>query len=163
MRPFVAALVTVTLSIVAAPAGAVESCAIEKAAFQESEAGMILAFQPVGSDAAMVSHLFTITAGGLTLDGHIMFDEELQRQVGMVMHNCPEGDATGADIRACTIWQGIVYGIDGKGDVGLVPLGGEDAPPTLLFAGFGASLRASKIGGRFSPAPWDAFSLKGCS
>jgi hypothetical protein len=51
---------------------------------------------------------------GVTMDGVVMLAGEPDRPWGMVMHNCPEGDATGAEIAACTVWQGPVYAISVK-------------------------------------------------
>ena len=98
-RLFKASLITICLT--PAFALAQERCPIEKAVFAEADGGTELAFRLVGSDAAAVSHMFTVTGAKLKLDGHVMYDEESQRPAGMIMNNCPEGDATGAELRAC--------------------------------------------------------------
>jgi NAD(P)-dependent dehydrogenase (short-subunit alcohol dehydrogenase family) len=41
----------------------------------------------------------------------------------MVMHNCPEGDVTGEEIAACTVWEGVIYTLDGLvNNAGIVAL-----------------------------------------
>ena len=39
------------------------------------------------------------------------------RPNGIVMYNCPEGDVTGDDLEACTVWQGLIYGVSAAGQV----------------------------------------------
>ncbi len=85
------------------------------------------------------------------------------RSNGMVMHDCPEGDSTGEEIAACTVWEGVIYALDG-GDAALLPEEGKPAAETLLLSGFGSSLRYSKLWdeGKASAMPWDVFKRKGC-
>ena len=53
----------------------------------------------------------------VVMDGYVMPSEDPVRAIGILMFNCPEGDATGADLDACTVWQGAVYGMDAKGEM----------------------------------------------
>lgn len=146
----------------AAAAGAAE-CPQERAIYADRDGGYELAFVPVGSDAAATSHHFTVKvlASGAVLDGIVMTGEEPARSNGMVLNDCPEGDATGEEIAACTVWEGVVYAPDGAD---LLPEGSEAAAGRLLLAGFGPSLRYSRLWetGKATAVPWDVFTLKGC-
>jgi hypothetical protein len=93
-----------------------------------------------------------------------MYDPEIERPVGMLMNSCPEGDVTGANLAACTVWKGIVYGIDEKtGHVDLLPAEGTDAPDALLLPGFGPAVLASSVGKALASGPWDVFEFKECA
>lgn len=112
-------------------------CHIEKATYREAETGVELVFAAASGENTPVSHGFSTEIGAFKLDGHVMFDPEIERPVGMLMNNCPEGDVTGETIAACTVWKGIFYGIDETtGHVDLLPPEGADAPDAILLPGF---------------------------
>ena len=164
MRPFVKTSLLV-LGLVPGMAAAQERCAIKNATFAEADGGTVLSFRPVESEAAVVSHLFTITGGKLKLDGNVMYDEESRRPAGMVTNNCPEGDATGAELRACTVWTGVPYVLDvetGRIDV-LGPEDGE-APDAILMPGIGPAIRHSTLWDKsgLRDVPWDLYEFKEC-
>ena len=139
-------------------------CLIEKAIYREAETGVELVFAAASGENTPVSHGFSTEIGTFKLDGHVMFDPEIERPIGMLMNNCPEGDVTGATIAACTVWKGIVYGIDETtGHVDLLPPEGADAPDALLLPGFGPSILSSAVGKAMNSAPWDVFEFKGCA
>ncbi|MDR6819474.1 hypothetical protein J2X76_004666 [Neorhizobium sp. 2083] len=146
-------------------AAAAERCAIEKAVFVEATAGTVLSFKPVGSNAAVVSHLFTITGGKLKLDGNVMYDDESERPGGMVTNNCPQGDATGAELRACTLWTGVPYALDvATGRIDILGAADTPAPDAILMPGFGPAIRHSALWGKsgLSRVPWDLYQFKEC-
>ncbi|MBU0738989.1 MAG: hypothetical protein KJ981_01540 [Alphaproteobacteria bacterium] len=139
-------------------------CRIEKATYREAETGVELVFAAASGENTPVSHAFSTEIGTFKLDGHVMFDPEIERPIGMLMNNCPESDVTGATIAACTVWKGIVYGIDETtGHVDLLPPEGADAPDALLLPGFGPSILSSAVGKAMNSAPWDVFEFKGCA
>lgn len=140
-------------------------CAVEKAVYAEPEAGIELRFAPSGEDTP-VSHRFTLLAPfvGMKVDGHVLYDPEIERPVAMALDNCPDGDVTGADIAACTVWKGIIYAADrATGMVGLLPEEGADAPDTLILPGFGPAIAASAFGAAMKARPGDVFTFKQCS
>jgi hypothetical protein len=144
---------------------AAERCAIEKAVFVEAEAGTVLSFKPVGSAVAVVSHLFTITGAKLKLDGNVMYDDESKRPGGMVMNNCPQGDATGAELRACTIWTGVPYALDvATGHIDILGAADTQAPDAILMPGFGPAIRHSALWAKsgLKQVPWDLYQFKEC-
>jgi len=155
----------VSICFVPGIAVAAERCAIEKAVFIEADAGTVLSFSPVGSDAAVVSHLFTITGGRLKLDGNVMYDEDSQRPAGMVTNNCPQGDATGAELRACTVWTGVPYALDkATGHIDILGAEGSEAPDAILMPGFGPAIRHSALWEKsgLGQVPWDLYEFKEC-
>ena len=54
----------------------------------------------------------------------------------MIMNNCPEGDVTGDDIAACTVWEGVIYSIGADGKVGSLPEEGIGSGGATAAAGF---------------------------
>lgn len=139
-------------------------CRIEKAVYREAETGVELIFTAASGENTPVTHGFATTIGKTKLNGHVLYDPEIERPVGMLMNNCPEGDVTGADLAACTIWKGIVYGVDtATGHVDLLPPEGATAPDTLLLPGFGPAVMSSSLGKDLKASPWDVFDFKECA
>lgn len=155
----------VLAGLLAATAASAAECRQEHAIYADRDGGYELTFEPVGSDAAVTTHHFKlkVLASDTVLDG-ILMPGDPARSNGMVMHNCPEGDSTGEEIAACTVWEGVIYALDG-GDAALLPEEGRPAAETLLLSGFGSSLRYSKLWdeGKASAVPWDVFKRKGCT
>lgn len=156
----------VLAGLCAATAAFATECRQDRAIYTDRDGGYELAFEPVGSDAAATSHHFKlkVLASGTVLDGVVMPGDPA-RSNGMVMYKCPDGDVTGEEIAACTVWEGVVYALDGAGDAGLLPDEGATAAEILLLSGFGPSLRYSTLWdeGKASVAPWDVFKRKGCA
>jgi hypothetical protein len=157
--------VTVLLAALAfSQVASAAECLIEKATYREAETGVVLVFAAASGENTPVTHGITTTVGTHKLIGHVMYDPEIERPVGMLMNNCPEGDVTGADLAACTVWKGIVYGIDqATGHVDLLPPEGAGAPDALLLPGFGPAILSSSVGKGIESGPWDVFEFKGCT
>lgn len=139
------------------------SCRQDKATYVDANAGFELRFVPTDSDASASTHQFTlsIAKSALKLQGYVMGSEPVNRSNGMIFNNCPEGDVTGADIAACTVWQGVIYGnIAGKLD--LLPAASAEAAPEILLPDLGPALVTSAALGKALDAPWDVLTLKGC-
>ncbi|MDZ7602998.1 MAG: hypothetical protein U1A06_16660 [Hoeflea sp.] len=162
--PIAAAL---ALILAAAPA-ARAACFQELAVYSEAQAGASLAFQDDLHPAEPSLNRFVVTfpENAVSMDGMVMMAGEPARPWAMVMHKCPTGDATGAEIDACTVWQGPIYGIDALGNVSAVPDAGlgEEAMATILLPDFGASVRMSSAWGAqgLSAAPRDDFRYTAC-
>tara|TARA_R110002020_G_scaffold6689_27_gene28468 strand:- start:2854 stop:3375 length:522 start_codon:yes stop_codon:yes gene_type:complete len=163
--PLIAAALALILG--AAPA-AHAACFQELAIYGEAQAGAEIAFESELHPAEPSLNRFAVTFAGsdVRMDGIVMMAGEPSRPWAMVMHNCPEGDATGAEIDACMIWEGPIYGIDALGNVSAVPAAGEgqEAMATILLPDFGAAVRMSSVWGAegLSQAPRDDFRLSGC-
>lgn len=168
MRILASLLLASAVSAACAPAALAAECQQAQAIYTDRDGAYELSFEPVGSEAAVVSHHFKIrqVKGDLLLNGHIMTGDEVARSNAMVMHNCPTGDVTGDEIAACTVWEGVMYPVAPDGAIGeLVP--GEDAKAAhaLLLAGFGPALRYSGAWEekKLTDVPWDLLTFKGCA
>lgn len=156
---------TVLLAALAfSQAASAADCLIEKATYREAETGVELVFAAASGENTPVTHGFRTEIGKSKLNGHVLYDPEIERPIGMLMNNCPDGDVTGADLAACTVWKGIVYGIDeATGHVDLLPPEGAGAPDAILLPGFGPAVQASVVGEGMESGPWDVFEFKGCA
>jgi hypothetical protein len=142
-------------------------CKQANAVYADRDGAYELRFTPINSPAAAASNQFKLNVlkTALVLDGYVMPSEDPARSIGMVMFHCPDGDATGADLEACTIWQGMVYGMNAKGEMdNLQPEAGSAADKVVL-PGIGPAIRASSIwgAGKASVAPWDVLDFKECA
>ncbi|MBK8456284.1 MAG: hypothetical protein IPL47_03530 [Phyllobacteriaceae bacterium] len=154
------------LCFAATPANA--ACWQELAVYAEAQAKAEIAFQGARPDDGVL-HRFRITfpENGVTFEGAMLpGDAPIARPWAVVTHNCPQGDATGEEIAACTVWQGPIYGVDATGNVFFLPEAnaGHEAAATLLLPDFGAAVRLSAAWGAkgLSTAPKDDFKLTGC-
>ncbi|WEZ85081.1 hypothetical protein P6U16_13775 [Rhizobium sp. 32-5/1] len=162
MRRLFPATVAVLLSAFG-PADAA-GCLQEQAIYVDPDGAYELRFEPVGSASAATSNHFKLAVlkTDLLLDGVVMEAGDPPRPAGMIMNNCPEGDNTGAEIAACTIWEGVVYAADASGKIGLLPPEGTEAATQILLPDLGPAIRSSAIWGKATVAPFDVLSLKGC-
>lgn len=162
-RGAMAGVLALAASLLASPALA--ACKQELAVYTEPQANASLEFTPAGGTAS-ASHSFRITfpENSVVLDGIVMWTDGIARPHGIVMHQCPEGDVTGAELEACTVWQGVIYAVDAAGSVGLLPAEGADSAAQLLLPDFAPALRQSSAYGvdGVSKMPWDVFKLSGC-
>jgi hypothetical protein len=141
------------------------ACPIELAVYGDREQAAEIDFSPT-KDSATITNSFRIVLDNDTvLDGIVQWSENGGRRAhGALMYKCPEGDVTGDELAACTVWEGVVYTSDGKGNIGLLPAEGVEAPKKLIFPDLGPSLGLSAAYGAngFSKVPWDVFEMKGC-
>jgi|GEM_PF-255764 hypothetical protein len=164
--PFLLALTAAFALTHASPAAA--ACPQELAVYEEAQAEASLTFTPVGEGPDPTLGRFTIRfpENAVALDGVIMAADEPQRPWGIVMHKCPEGDVTGEELAACTIWEGVVYGLDEAGNAFYLPplRQGDAAAATILLPDFAGAVRLSSVWGKegLSSMPKDDFKLSGC-
>ncbi len=152
------------LGILAASSSAVlAACPMELAVYGERDGVAEINFTPT-LNRAVVTNTFRMLLDDVVLDGIVMWTEAVPRPNGMLMYKCPQGDVTGAELAICTVWQGVIYTSDDKGNIELLPAEGADAPAKLIFPDLGRSLERSAAFGEdgFSKVPWDVFALKGC-
>lgn len=149
--------------VASSPLPAFAACPIELAVYREALTGAEIDFRPGAT--GIVSNSFRLLADGDTvLDGIVMWTQEPARPLGMVTHKCPEGDLTGDEIAACTVWQGVVYSADASGTIALLPQEGKPAPQTLILADLARGIASSAAfgSGWTAELPWDVFALSGC-
>lgn len=152
------------LLLAVTPATAAD-CLQKQAIYGDADGAYEVRFEPVGSASAATSNHFKVKVANtdLVLDGIVMQSGEPVRPNGMIMNNCPEGDVTGNEIAACTVWEGVIYSIGVDGKVGSLPEEGSEAAAQLLLPDFGPAVRNSSIWGKATVAPWDVLTLKGCA
>jgi hypothetical protein len=153
------------LGILAASSAAVfAACPMELAVYDERDGVAEINFTPTHNPAVVTNTFRMLLEDDLVLDGIVMWTEDVARPNGMLMYKCPKGDVTGAELAVCTVWQGVIYTSDDKGNIDLLPAEGADAPVRLIFPDLGHSLQGAAAFGAdgLSKLPWDVFALKGC-
>jgi hypothetical protein len=157
-------LVTLATGLALASANAQAACPIELAVYGDPKSGSEIDFTPTGTSATVTNTFRVILDNNVVLNGIVMWNEGVARPNGALMYKCPEGDVTGDELAACTLWHGVIYTSDDKGGIGLLPAEGVEAPKTLILPDLSSALRQSKLygGGGFSKVQWDVFALKGC-
>jgi hypothetical protein len=144
-------------------------CRQEKAVYADRDGAYELRFTPLNSPSAAASNQFKINApnASVTMDGYVMPSEDPERAVGIVMFKCPEGDATGTDLDACTVWQGMVYGMTTGGEIDNLKPEGSVAADRIFLPGIGPAIRAFEGWGKGKAmamaAPWDVLNFKECA
>lgn len=141
------------------------ACPIELAVYGDAQSGSEIDFTPTGASATVTNSFRLILDNNVVLDGIAMWtDGAAARPHGSLMYKCPTGDVTGEELAACTLWEGVIYGADDKGVIGLLPAERADAPQSLVFPDLGPSLEMSTVhgGNGFSKVPSDVFTMKGC-
>ncbi|MCY0148881.1 hypothetical protein OEG84_14515 [Hoeflea sp. G2-23] len=161
------------LLMVAALAGAATTaaqaaCPQALAVYSEAGSNAEIAFSGPLGEADSMSHRFGLSfaGSGVMMEGVVMMAGEPDRPWGVVLHECPQGDATGAEIDACTVWQGPIYALDESGGAGWLTLaaGPQPASASLLLPDFSAAVMQSKAWRekRIEHLPGDVFRLSGC-
>jgi len=144
------------------------ACPQALAVYAEAASGAEIAFSGPLSDADGMQHRFSLSfaENGVRMDGVVMMAGEPDRPWGVILHDCPEGDATGAEIAACTVWEGVLYTIGKTGEAGWLPVldANLEAGDSLLLPDFGAAVMQSQAwqAKQISMLPGDVFRLKAC-
>lgn len=161
----------VLLGLVAPLNAAMAACPQALAVYGDATGMTEIAFSGPSGEADAMLHRFdlVLAEAGVTMEGVVMLAGGPDRPWGIVMHKCPEGDATGAEIAACTVWQGPIYAINDKGGVAWLPVPGggqtsQAASESLLLPDFTAALMQSAAfeANQITSLPGDTFRLKAC-
>ena len=148
-----------------ASAAVASACPQELAVYGDPDKSLTVEFMPRENEAMAASHSFEVKmANGIVLDGAVIWSGHAARPEGIMMNGCPDGDVTGEELAACTIWQGVIYSVDSLGNVDLLPPEGADAPEQLLFPDLGRAIRMSAVwgDGNVTVVPWDVLRLEAC-
>ncbi|MEM5470648.1 hypothetical protein WNZ14_02830 [Hoeflea sp. AS60] len=154
------------LALVSAPAQA--ACPQALAVYSDAASGAEIAFSGPLSQADGMQHRFHLTfaENDVRMEGVVMMAGEPDRPWGVILHNCPQGDATGAEIDACTVWEGVIYTIGSTGEAGWLPVldANSTAGDSLLLPDFGAAVMRSQawLARQVTMLPGDVFKLKAC-
>ncbi|MEM7301515.1 MAG: hypothetical protein AAF468_10580 [Pseudomonadota bacterium] len=154
-------------ALVLMPTGTLANECLQKhALYGDADGQFELRFREAAEPTAVTSNEFDLvaTASGVKMNGIVMWNQGFSRPQGILMLNCPEGDVTGAELEACTLWQGIVYALKPGADADLLPADDKPAAPALLLADIGRALHYSDLRtkGQIKHAPWDVFQFKSC-
>lgn len=161
-------LVAAFAALLAGTTIAAGACPQALAVYEQSGSQLALAFDGATADTDAVMHRFHIVASdtGARMDGVVMMVDDPLRPWGMVMFQCPEGDVTGAEIDACTVWEGEMLAVDAAVAESSLPVpgtGSATAAPSLRLPDFGAALAKSSAWSETTAVqPADLFELKGC-
>lgn len=155
--------IALTLVLPATPVLA--ACNQELAVYSDPDKTVSLEFRPHDGEAVTVTNRFRLIAGGKMIDGFVQWSgEPAARAYGMLTEKCPQGDVTGEEIAACTVWHGPVYAVADDGSVSLLPGQGEQAAPRLLLSDLAWSFSQHPVfteTGLAKP-PFELFQLSGC-
>ncbi|WP_412050391.1 hypothetical protein ACK6D9_01585 [Hoeflea sp. Naph1] len=151
----------------AATVAAQAACPQALAVYSAADTGAEIAFSGPLGEADGMRHRFAISfaGSGVVMEGVVMMAGEPDRPWGIILHECPQGDATGAEIDACTVWQGPIYALDESGGAGWLALSGDgQAAASLLLPDFSAAVMQSKAWReqRIMQLPGDVYRLSGC-
>ncbi|MEO5756045.1 MAG: hypothetical protein ABIQ51_04230, partial [Mesorhizobium sp.] len=122
-------LVSIAAGMALAATAAFAGCPIELAVYGDAQtgpetSGAEIDFTPTGTSATVTNTFRLILDNNVVLNGIVMWNEGVARPNGSLMYKCPEGDVTGAELAACTLWTGVIYSGDDKGTIGLLPAEG---------------------------------------
>ncbi|HEY5817954.1 MAG TPA: hypothetical protein VIU14_06080 [Mesorhizobium sp.] len=137
---------------------------IELSTYADRDHAAEIDFSPTLEGATVTNSFKMLLDNAIVLDGFVQWTESVARGYGTLQYQCPQGDVTGEEYAACTVWQGVIYAASDKGDIELVPAEGQAAPKRLILADLGPSLRASAAFGEagLPRVPWDVFEMNGC-
>ncbi|MGB6120211.1 MAG: hypothetical protein WBF87_18505 [Mesorhizobium sp.] len=165
MSPIRSLLIPSLFAALAFVPAARAACPQELAVYSETGAGASLEFTPAEA-GAITSHSFKVKfpENAVILDGIVMTTDNVVRTHGILMHKCPTGDVTGEELAACTVWEGTIYAVDDKGEVGELPAQGQPFAYRLILTDLAAYLRESSVWGvgNLSKLPGDVFAMSGC-
>jgi len=111
------------------------SCPQALAAYSSKDQSVSVEF----SGAADLSFVMLIAGVDRRYEGYVYPGED-DNTIGVVLDNCPDGDATGDEIAACTVWQGSMQRVEQDGTEGVFALVNGPAAPALVFPGLVQSI-----------------------
>lgn len=81
-----------------------------------------------------------LIAGEDPYQGYVFEAENEPGIAGIILDDCPEGDVTGAELEACTVWRGHVRGVDDDGGIAELAAFDDPAVGQLYLEGLAAAL-----------------------
>jgi hypothetical protein len=91
------------------PGPAFAACLQELAVYEDASGNSLTFLPPHENQAA--EYEFKLHLGQTELQGVVMWSKDPDRPNGIIMDKCPDGDVTGEELEACTVWQGVIYGL----------------------------------------------------
>lgn len=159
-----AALIALGMAM-ASPAHA--ACTQDRAVYTDRDDDYTLTFKYFPDDQPVAtSNEFVLQRNDsdLKLDGVVMRDGAAARPNGLIMYNCPSGDATGDELSACTVWQGVLYALKEGADAEFLPKAKEPAAQALILPDLSGAMGGFnfKLEKPIETLPWDVFRFKEC-
>lgn len=144
---------------------AAASCLQGEALYLDSKSNLTLQFTSLRQDIAVMHHFHIMHKGSdVRLTGYVLEVGEPERPFGIVQNNCPEGDVTGEELKACTVWEGVIYGVKPSGKLDMLPLAHDPALSELVLPDFAHSLMNNDVWEQLAQdhEPFEIFELTDC-
>ncbi|EJM99827.1 hypothetical protein [Phyllobacterium sp. YR531] len=142
------------------------ACTQDRAVYTDRDDDYTLTFKHFPEDQPVAtSNEFVLQRNetDLKLDGVVMRDQAA-RPNGLIMFNCPSGDATGDELAACTVWEGVPYALKDGVDAEYLPKAKEPAAQALLLPNLSGAMSNFnfKLEKPIETFPWEVFRFKEC-
>lgn len=135
LRTLIQAVMVFAVFMIANPVAAeskgARSCPQALAAYGSPEKALLLEF----SGGADLGFRVVFEGSDWILTGHLFPGENDGDDQAVLLDNCPEGDVTGEELDACTIWQGAIYARDAGAARVTTPKHNESAAGILVLEG----------------------------
>jgi hypothetical protein len=143
-------------------AHAYAACPQELSIYEDAK-GNSITFTPP-SDSQASEHEFGLRIGTTNLQGVVLWSKDPDRPNGIIMDQCPDGDVTGEELEACTVWQGVIYGLTKDADAPFLGKRGAPHAEALLLPDFSRAVLEHKFKTPLSAPPEiaDVFKMKAC-
>lgn len=152
-----------TMALVASMASpALGACPQELAIYEDMSGNSLTFVPPLDNQAA--EHEFSLRVGTTELHGVVMWSKDPDRPNGIVMDHCPDGDVTGDELDACTVWQGVIYGLTRDANAPFIGKRGTPHAEALLLPDLSRYLLDHKFKTPLAAPPKadDVFKMKAC-
>ncbi|MHC1547438.1 hypothetical protein [Phyllobacterium sp. K27] len=142
------------------------ACTQDRAVYTDSDDDYTLTFKHFPEDQPVAtSNEFVLQRNhtDLKLDGVVMRDEAA-RPNALIMYDCPGGDATGDELAACTVWEGVPYALKDSAEAVYLPQAKEPAAQALLMPNLSGAMSNFdfRLEKPIETFPWDVFRFKEC-
>jgi hypothetical protein len=144
-------------------------CSMEYATYREPDAGFTLQFRPMEvprDPMGMTTAVFEVTREGedWVLPGVVSTNMGINRDEARAYLNCEKDPEYGGFIFTddCKVWDGLIYAL-GERTADFMPMSEEPAAEVLLLTDFGRQIRYQGPADGPGDAPWDVFTLVGCT
>lgn len=153
-----------TLGFSLSAQSALAACNMELSVYADQNGRGEINFTPSGELAAVSNSFRLLLRNDVVLDGIVMRSPTRDMPLAMLTYQCPEGDVTGDELAACTIWQGTIYTVSDHGSIDVLPREGLPAPTQVILSELAYAIEKSDLfdSGKVRDLPFDNFRLSGC-
>lgn len=143
-----------TAAVAAADDKRARACPQGLASYASADGAVRLEF----SGAPDLSFWLLVEGQPSEFTGYVFAAEGVDGMEAVVLDNCPEGDVTGSELAACTVWRGALLSVAADGGRETLPAADRPAAGQLDPAGLSGALSAS---GR-STGDFETLALAAC-